>query len=375
MSASVRIAFYAPMKAPDHPVPSGDRRVARLLWQALEVSGHRVRLASRLRTWDDGRDPLRQARLRAVGGRLARRLITGWQDAADRPQAWFTYHLYHKAPDWLGPVVADALAIPYVVAEASHAAKQRDGCWAEGYAASVAAIRRADAILQLSAQDEAGLRPIVAGPDRLVHLGPFIDTTPFAAAAADRAEARQVVFGGDPGPWLLAVGMMRAGDKDRSYRLLAEALSRLDHLPWRLAVAGDGPLRDTVLGRFAAGRLHWLGTLAPEALPQVYAAADLFVWPAINEAYGMALLEAQAAGLPAVAGAVRGVPEILAHDRTGLLAPPGDAAAFADAVAALLLAPERRELYGAAAAMNAAERHGLGRAAAVLDDVLQRVRR
>ena len=359
------------MKAPDHPVPSGDRRVACLLWQALEAGGHQIRLASRLRAWDDGRDPTRQARLRRVGERLAARLIADWRDAADRPEAWFTYHLYHKAPDWLGPAVADALAIPYVVAEASHAAKQRDGRWADGHAASVAAIRRADAVLQLSAQDEAGLRPVVTDPDRLIHLGPFIDVAPFAAAAVDGAGARRVLFGDDPGPWLLAVGMMRAGDKDQSYRLLAEALARLAHLPWRLAVVGDGPVRDAVLARFDPARLHWLGALAPEALPRVYAAADLFVWPAVNEAYGMALLEAQAAGLAAVAGAVRGVPEILAHERTGLLAPPGDAVAFADAVAALLLAPERRELYGVAAAAKAARQHGLGPAAAVLDRALR----
>lgn len=371
----MRIAFYAPMKAPDHPVPSGDRRVARLLWQALEAAGHEVRLASRLRSWDDGRDPARQARIRRVGARLAARLIARWRESPDRPQAWVTYHLYHKAPDWLGPAVADALGIPYIVAEASHAAKQRNGPWAEGYAAGVAAIRRADAILQLSAQDEAGLRQVVAEAGRLVHLGPFLDTAPYVRARAERTAARQALFAAAPGPWLLAVAMMRAGDKDRSYQVLADALARLGHLPWRLAVVGDGPLRDAVLDRFDPARLRWLGALAPDALPQVYASADLYVWPSINEAYGMALLEAQAAGLPAVAGDVRGVPEILAHERTGLLAPAGDAAAFADAVAALLLAPERRAAYAAAAVAKAESEHGIARAAAVLDEVLRRVQR
>jgi glycosyltransferase involved in cell wall biosynthesis len=371
----MRVAFYAPMKAPDHPVPSGDRRVARLLRQALEAAGHEVRLASRLRSWDDGRDPARQARLRRTGERLAARLIGRWRDAPDRPQAWVTYHLYHKAPDWLGPAVADALDIPYVVAEASHAGKQRGGRWAEGYEASVDAIRRADAVVQMSSQDEAGLRQVLEDADRLVYLGPFLDTEPYALAAAARDAARRAIFGDDPGPWLLAVGMMRAGDKDESYRVLAEALARLGHLRWRLAIVGDGALRARVLARFDPDRLLWLGALPPDDLPRVYAAADLYVWPSINEAYGMALLEAQAAGLPAVAGEVRGVPEILAHARTGLLAPAGDAAGFAEAVAALLLAPERRAAYAAAAAEKAASRHGIARAAAVLDEVLQRVRR
>ena len=46
----MHVAFYAPMKPPDHPVPSGDRRMARLLMQALAHAGHRVVLASRFRS-------------------------------------------------------------------------------------------------------------------------------------------------------------------------------------------------------------------------------------------------------------------------------------------------------------------------------------
>ena len=65
-------------------------------------------------------------------------------------------------------------------------------------------------------------------------------------------------------------------------------------------------------------------------------ARDLYLWPAINEAYGMAFLEAQAAGLPVVAGRTGGVPAVVADGVTGLLTPIGDAAAFAGAVARLL---------------------------------------
>ena len=49
----MKVAFYAPMKPPGHPVPrSGDRRAARLLIEALRRGGHEVRIASRLRSWD-----------------------------------------------------------------------------------------------------------------------------------------------------------------------------------------------------------------------------------------------------------------------------------------------------------------------------------
>jgi glycosyltransferase involved in cell wall biosynthesis len=347
----MRVAFYAPMKPPDHPVPSGDRRMARLLMAALAAGGHDVVLAGRLRSWDDATVPGRQARIRRLGERLAARLVRRWQGAPDRPELWFTYHLYHKAPDWLGPAVADALGIPYVVAEASYAPKRRHGPWADGFAGAAAALARADAVLAVSAVDAAGLEAVVP-PGRLHRLPPFIETAPFAAAITRRGAARARLWRGDPGPWLLAVAMMRPGDKAQSYAVLAEALGRLAGRPWRLALVGDGPLRDGIVSRFPPGRVYDLGRQPLEALPEIDAAADLYVWPAINEAYGLALLEAQAAGLPVVAGRTGGVPDIVRDGTTGLLTPPGDAAAFAGAVAALLDGPARRTAMGAAAAFG-----------------------
>ena len=59
----VRVAFYAPMKAPDSPVPSGDREMARNLMAAIGADGHRVDLVSRLRIYDKTGDPDLQNRL------------------------------------------------------------------------------------------------------------------------------------------------------------------------------------------------------------------------------------------------------------------------------------------------------------------------
>ena len=59
----MRIAFYAPLKPPDHPVPSGDRRMAQLLFEALRLAGHEPFLVSRLRSYDGSGDTVRQARL------------------------------------------------------------------------------------------------------------------------------------------------------------------------------------------------------------------------------------------------------------------------------------------------------------------------
>jgi glycosyltransferase involved in cell wall biosynthesis len=374
----VRIAFYAPLKPPTHPVPSGDRRMARLLMAALSTAGHEVSLACRFRSWDDGARPGRHRRLADLGHTLADRLTR--RLARDPPDLWFTYHLYHKAPDWLGPAVTRDLGIPYVVAEASYAPKQAGGPFALGHAAAAAAIARADAVVALTTLDTECLLPLLATPDRLVRLRPFLDTGTYAATAAERARHRAdlaAAHGLPPDrPWLLAVGMMRRGDKQRSYRVLAHALERLTALDWQLLVVGDGPQRAAIEHGFAAlpaDRLRFLGALPPTSLAAAYAAADLMIWPAINEAYGMALLEAQAAGLPVVAGRTGGVPDVVRDGITGLLTPVGDASAFATAVAALLTDPARRHTLGSAAARIAATEHDIAAAARTLDAVVRRV--
>jgi glycosyltransferase involved in cell wall biosynthesis len=84
------------------------------------------------------------------------------------------------------------------------------------------------------------------------------------------------------------------------------------------------------------------GALPEADLPACYAACDLFVWPAVREAYGMAMLEAQAAGLPVVAGREGGVADVVQHERTGILTAPRDVQALACAIAGLLADPDRR---------------------------------
>ncbi len=84
----------------------------------------------------------------------------------------------------------------------------------------------------------------------------------------------------------------------------------------------------------------------------------------------MALLEAQAAGLPVVAGAVGGVPSIVADGITGLLTPPGEAGAFAAAARALLDAPARRPPWARPPRDNVRRHHDIATAAAILDQAL-----
>jgi glycosyltransferase involved in cell wall biosynthesis len=374
----MRIAFYAPLKPPDHPVPSGDRRMARLLMAALVAAGHEPALAARFRSRDGRGDPARQARLRAIGTQLADRYlrrVTAHPD--ERPHLWLTYHLYYKAPDWIGPRVASALGVPYVVAEASLAEKRRGGPWDLGHQATRDALARADRVIGLSTADREGVLDAIASPDRWVALRPFLDPATFEAAALTREPSRADLakrWRLDPAlPWLVSVAMMRADVKRDSYQLLGAALARVRDRRFQHLVAGDGPARTEVAAALKplGKRARFLGALAEDAIPALLAASDLFVWPAIGEAYGLAILEAQAAGLAVVAGGSGGVGDIVSNGATGIVTPVGDAGAFASAVAALIDDPEERRRMGAAARRKVLAEHGLAGAARQLDAVLR----
>ena len=377
----MRLAFYAPLKPPDHPVPSGDRRVAQQILAALADAGHEVEIAARLRSFDGSGDLTRQTKLAGIAARLAGRYVHRiyGRPYARRPEAWVTYHLYYKAPDWIGPRVAATLDIPYVVIEASVAGKRAGGPWSLGHQATIAALARAAAVVSLNPADEPGIAPHVRAPTRLHRLKPFLDSRPYAAAAHERASHRVRVarrYGLDPDrPWLLAVAMMRPGDKLESYKVLGESLALLTAHPWSLLVVGDGPARDQVRAALApvGERVAFAGPLDDAELGPAYAAADLYVWPAVNEAFGMAILEAQAAGLPVVAGDSGGVGEIVAHGRTGALVRPRDAAALAAAIEPLLADPARRSRWSQNALAKVAVEHDRAVAARVLGHVLSQL--
>jgi glycosyltransferase involved in cell wall biosynthesis len=360
----VRIAFYAPLKPPDHPVASGDRGVARLLLQALRRAGHEAFIASRLRSFDATGDVRRQARIAALGERTSTRLIERWETQPQAaPELWFTYHLYYKAPDWLGPAVSSALGIPYIVAEGSHAAKRADGPWALGHCAVARAIHRADAVIGLNSADHDGVVPLLRSPERWVALPPFLDVR--AYRAPDRAAVAA--------PRLIAVAMMRPGDKLASYRILGAALASLLDRQWSLEIVGDGPARAEVEHALLplGSRITYAGALDAAGVAARLGAADLFVWPAINEAFGLALLEAQASGLPVVVGASGGVPDIVEDGMSGRLVPPGNAEALAAAVRSLLEDPALRLRMGQAARKKVLRQHDLAAAARRLDALIE----
>ncbi|MGE0281521.1 MAG: glycosyltransferase family 4 protein [Rhizobiaceae bacterium] len=356
----MRIAFYAPMKSPDHPVPSGDRQMARLLIKAFEHAGYTVELASQLRSFCAEPDDSHYDRIEAEAAKEIGRLSGEWH--ISRPDIWFTYHPYYKSPDLLGPRVARAFCLPYVTAEASYSTRRNVGRWAKTQQAVAEAVRLAAANICFTERDRLGLEQ--AFPEaRSERLPPFIDTA-IGGENASGASNR-----------LITVAMMRPGDKLESYRMLARALERLLDLPWTLSIAGDGPCRPDVEAAFAilpVGRIQWLGELGQAEVAAALRDAGLYVWPGFGEAFGLAYLEAQAAGLPVVAQAVAGVPEVVKGDHTGLLTPANDVVAYAGAIRRLLLDSGLRNGMGAAAQRFVSEERSLPASAKRLDQILRK---
>ncbi len=157
---------------------------------------------------------------------------------------------------------------------------------------------------------------------------------------------------------LLAVGNL---DPRKGHRLLLTALQRLTAgglvQPWRLIIAGGrgGPEREPLLS-FAAehglsDRLHVLGQR--EDVPDLQAAADIFVMPSLWEGLPLALLEGMIAGNACVASRTSGIPEAIDHGVNGLLVPPGDVDALERELGPLLQDAERRRVLGDAARTRA----------------------
>jgi glycosyltransferase involved in cell wall biosynthesis len=140
-----------------------------------------------------------------------------------------------------------------------------------------------------------------------------------------------------------------ATDRRKGFHVLEEALALL---------ARRGLAEGTDLVLFGAQghagvqgfRTHWMGFVEEEArMSLLYSACDLFALPSLQDNYPNTLVEAMACGLPVAASAVGGIPDLVRHMDTGLLAEKGDAAQLAGRLEALLADAALRARLGAAA--------------------------
>ncbi len=172
---------------------------------------------------------------------------------------------------------------------------------------------------------------------------------------------------GDPITILNVAGMSRR----KGHELLLDALAELRDrgIPFRAVLVGDGEERCRLEWHATALKLnrdqvHFCGALGQDAVPDEYLKADVFCLPSYAEGVPTVLMEAMASELPVVGTHIMGVPELIEHERSGLLVPPARADALADALVRLAADAELRARLGRAARERIEREFELRRAAA-----------
>jgi len=198
-----------------------------------------------------------------------------------------------------------------------------------------------------------------------------IDAEHFRLATADAAA--RVALGLDPTrPVVGTVGRL---ERRKGQDQLIAALAELGHgngagRPQAVLV-GDGPSRAALAAQVARlgldQEVRFLGML-PDVRPAL-AAMDVFVLPSWEEGMSNALMEAMAAERPVVATAVGGNGELITHERTGLLVPPGDPRTLAQAIGALLQDPARAARLAHEAREMVTQRFGIQARVAELEEL------
>ena len=211
------------------------------------------------------------------------------------------------------------------------------------------AVRRADALIGVSAALAERLVALGAPPARVTVLRNGVDTALFRPPP-DR-EAARAGFG-LTGPTLVSVGALIPRKR---HHLTIAAMALLPE--FSLLIAGDGPERAALAAQIAslglAGRVRLLGPLPHADLPALYGAADASVLASAREGWANVLLESMACGAPVVASDIPGNPEVVREPAAGLIVGANTAEGIAAAVRTLFAALPARD-----ATRAYAERHG-----------------
>jgi glycosyltransferase involved in cell wall biosynthesis len=231
--------------------------------------------------------------------------------------------------------------------------------------------RATDRIVTLSPALKTDLVGMHIAPPEKIDIVPLgMDLEPLIRGAERRGELR-AELGLQPGQPL--VGIVGRLVPIKNHRLFLEAArSMVDSgSPARFVVVGDGGLRPALEALASelgiAGRVNFLGWR--QDMAAVYPALDLLALTSDNEGTPVAVVEAMAAGVPVVATAVGGVPDVIRDGETGTLVPPGDAGALVNAWLASLAGGERAEQMKTRAREDVVQRFGRERMISAMADL------
>jgi teichuronic acid biosynthesis glycosyltransferase TuaC len=304
----------------------------------------------------DGIPVLHPRMLSLPGARLGRRnceaMLLGVRRAIARVYKRWRFDVIHAhmvVPDgWVAARLGALLDVP-VVATAHRAdvldVPARSAADRERVAQAVVMVDRLCAVSRVVADAAAAL----AEPRRPVAVVPNGADTDNCRPWPQR-EMRDE-FGLPPeGPVVTYVGQLV---RRKGVDTLVEAIALLADRPGEtpvLAAAGDGPLRGELESRVRDlgldDRVRLVGSIEHGRVGRFMAAGDVFTLPSLSEGLPTVVCEAMNCGLPVVATGVDGTPEIVRDGRTGLLVPPSDPQALADALATVLSDGDLRRRMG-----------------------------
>jgi glycosyltransferase involved in cell wall biosynthesis len=225
--------------------------------------------------------------------------------------------------------------------------------------------RLSDRILTISAAQKHDIAHVyrIAPVEKVLVVPLGLDLVPFVEAKRnDEGRFRASLGLPDGAPLVGYIGRL-AGVKNPG--LFVEVARRtLRECPdAHFVMVGDGQLWPEIERRISylglGGRVHMVGW--QREMPRVYAALSMLVLTSLNEGTPVTAIEALASGVPVVATAVGGLPDVVHGGQTGLLTPPGDVAALASAIESLLRSPEQGEALALAGQQDVLARFGVQR--------------
>ena len=265
----------------------------------------------------------------------------------------------------MGPLISRRFKIPYVIFQGIYSTKRKKNwkTW-PGFILNRKVLCAANHVFTNKRVDLDNLRRLLPA-QRITYITPGINAKDFSFDAEARDEMKTLWGVGDE-PVVLSAAMFRPDVKTEGLSLVIRACGRLYRkgLRFFLIIAGDGREKSRLLSlarEQLPNRVKFVGKIPRRDMYRFYSAGDIFAFPGIKESLGMVFLEAQSCGIPVIAFANGGIPEVVKDGRTGLLVPLHDFNQFADAIEFLLTKKDVRKKMGQAARVYVRNDHDIDR--------------